>query len=80
MTFDGPTLLGVAAIIGSITGVIAALGVVLNVVLTFILSSRQEHLAHEMNSVKDALVASTAKASHAEGMADQRAVTEAANP
>lgn len=27
------------------------------------------------NSMKDALVASTAKASHAEGMADQRAAT-----
>lgn len=28
------------------------------------------------NSMKDALVASTAKASHAEGMADQRAATD----
>lgn len=71
MNFDGPTLLGIAAIITPLVGT-------LNLVITLMINSRQSALKHEMNSVRDALVASTAKASHAEGMADQQAATAAA--
>lgn len=68
MTLDGPFLLGLAAVIGATVAP-------LNLILTFVVNRRQATLAHEMNSVRDALVASTAKASHAEGMAEQRELT-----
>jgi hypothetical protein len=55
-----------ALIVVSITQImLAAMGV-----WTIIL---QKNLHHEMNSMKDALVESTAKASHARGMLDQQA-------
>ena len=40
----------------------------------------QKSLHHEMNSMKDALVDSTAKASHAKGMLDQQAADRAISP
>lgn len=71
-----------AATSATISSVASTVGLVLVAWLSFKtakLGKAVEEVRHNTNSLKDALVASTAKASHSEGVADGRQQVKAEN-